>query len=160
MASDPSAAAMADTSIPNLSSIVLLAKCDGKTLLLTGDARGDHILNGLDAAKLSENGKLHVDVLKVQHHGSERNTTRKFFDAITADTYVLSANGRYGNPDYATLKWIVESAHEQRRRITLVITNDTNASKKLRKTLKPSTYGYDVVTLGSTEHNVTITLSD
>jgi hypothetical protein len=157
---NPSSAAMADASIPNLSSIVVLAECNGKTLLLTGDARGDHIIDGLKVAKLSKNGKLHVDVLKVQHHGSERNTTRAFFDAITADTYVLSANGRYGNPDYATLKWIVESAHDDGRSITLVITNETDATKALQKTLNPSTFGYKMVTLSSNEHSIAVTLSD
>jgi hypothetical protein len=59
-ASDPAAAAMADNSVPNLSSIVVLAKCAGKTILLTGDARGDHIIDGLNTAKLAKKGKLHV----------------------------------------------------------------------------------------------------
>jgi Metallo-beta-lactamase superfamily len=160
MADRPSYAAMADSSIPNLSSIVLLAECNGKRVLLTGDARGDHIIDGLKVAKLSKNGKLHVDVLKVQHHGSDRNTTRTFFDTVTADTYVLSANGRNGNPDYATLKWIVESAHKDGRSIMLVVTNETDATKDLRKILDPSTYGYEVITLGSNAHSVPITLSD
>src|SRR5262249_26061578 len=105
---DPSTAVMVDRSIPNLSSIVLLAICEGKTVLLTGDARGDHILAGLTTAKIAKRGKLHVDVLKVQHHGSARNASRDFFQAVTADTYVVSANGRDGNPDLDTLQWIVE----------------------------------------------------
>lgn len=160
MTSDPAAAATADSSIPNLSSIVVLASCDGRTVLLTGDARGDHIIDGLRAAKLSDSGKLHVDVLKVQHHGSDRNATRAFFEAITADTYVLSADGRYGNPDYETLKGIVEIAHQQRRRITLLFTNESPASKKLKRTLKPSDYNYQVMMLDGARHHVTLTLSE
>jgi hypothetical protein len=112
---DPSTATMVDRSIPNLSSIVLLATCQGKTILLTGDARGDHILTGLTTAKIAKQGKLHVDVLKVQHHGSARNASRDFFQAVTADTYVVSANGRDDNPDLDTLQWIVESARARSR---------------------------------------------
>jgi hypothetical protein len=41
----PFIAAMADRSIPNLSSIMILAEADeGKKILFTGDGRGDHLL--------------------------------------------------------------------------------------------------------------------
>ncbi|MDX8527003.1 MBL fold metallo-hydrolase [Mesorhizobium sp. MSK_1335] len=159
VAANPKFAAMADKSVPNLSSIVVLAECDGKTLLLTGDARGDHICQGLKAAKLTRDGRLHVNVLKVQHHGSDRNTTRDFFDTITADTYVISANGKYGNPDFSTLKWIVEGAHDADRPITLVLTNETESSEKLCRELKPSVFGYTVRVLQSGKHSLEIVLS-
>ncbi len=80
--SDPSTLANADVSVPNLSSIVLLAECEGKTILLTGDARSDHTFAGLAAAGLLTNGKMHVDVLKVAHHGSDRNVTSEFFKMV------------------------------------------------------------------------------
>jgi hypothetical protein len=158
--SDPAETAMVDKSIPNLSSIVILAKCDDKTLLLTGDARGDHIIDGLKAAGIAKKGKLHVDVLKVQHHGSSRNTTRAFFDAISADTYVISADGRYGNPDFETLKWIVESAADGGRRINLVMTNETEAVKQLQRKLKPTIYGYTLAVLPNGDHSISVPLSD
>lgn len=159
VAANPKVAAMADKSVPNLSSIVMLAECEGKRLLLTGDARGDHICQGLKTAKLTDDGRLHVDVLKVQHHGSDRNTTRDFFDAVTADIYVISANGKHGNPDFPTLEWIVESAHDAGRPITLVVTNETESTEKLRRKLKPSAFGYKIETLQSGKHSVEIVLS-
>ncbi len=33
----------------------------------------------------------------------------EFFEAITADFYILSGDGKHGNPDRNTLDWIVES---------------------------------------------------
>src|SRR4029079_15655839 len=79
-------AAYADKSVPNLSSIVVLAELDGKRILLTGDARGDKILEGLEFSKvIPSEGKLHVDILKVPHHGSSRNVEIDFFQRITAD---------------------------------------------------------------------------
>jgi beta-lactamase superfamily II metal-dependent hydrolase len=158
--SDPAAAAMSDNSVPNLSSVVLLAKCDGKTILLTGDGRGDFIIEGLQTARLARNGRLHVDVLKVQHHGSSRNTTRDFFDAITADTYVLSADGRHNNPQFETMKWIVEAARDRQRPITLVATNQTETIDQLQKKLPPCDYGYTLRIMPKNQHSIKIVLSE
>jgi beta-lactamase superfamily II metal-dependent hydrolase len=92
-----------DQSPFNLSSIVVLAECDGKRMLLTGDARDDHILSGLDEAGIAQDGKTHVDILKMPHHGSIRNMRPEFLERVTADHYVISANGSDGNPDRKTL---------------------------------------------------------
>ncbi len=153
--------ANSDRSIPNLSSLMLLAEADGRTLLLTGDGRSDHLLQGLgEAGLLAGDGTLHVDVLKLPHHGSDRNVTRRFFRRITADTYVASANGRDGNPDVATLIWIVEAAHEQGRPIALVVTNPTPSVTKLTEEYPPDEYGYTLEVLPDTEHAVRVDLAD
>lgn len=101
------AAAYVDESVYNLSSIVVLAQLGEKRMLLTGDARGDYILQELDeAGLLDENGNMHVDLLKLPHHGSEHNVEAAFFRRVTADHYVVSANGKYDNPDLAMLKML------------------------------------------------------
>jgi hypothetical protein len=102
-------AAYLDESPYNLSSIVCLARQGKRSMLLTGDARGDHILDALEAADATEGGKLHVDILKLPHHGSIRNVEKDFFEAITADHYVISANGRDGNPESETLELIASA---------------------------------------------------
>jgi hypothetical protein len=99
-------AAYVDMSPYNLSSIVVLAECDGHRMLLTGDARGDHVLAGLDEIGIAKDGKTHVDVLKLPHHGSIRNLAAEFFERVTADHYVISADGRDGNPETETLETI------------------------------------------------------
>lgn len=106
-------AATLDTSVPNLSSIVALLEHGGAKVLLTGDARSDYIHDGLKAAGLTDAaGKLHVDVLKMPHHGSIRNVTLDFLKKVTADHYVASGDGTYGNPDRATLE-LIEQARPQ-----------------------------------------------
>jgi hypothetical protein len=159
MGSNPSALANSDQSVPNLSSVVLLAECEGKTILLTGDARGDHILAGLEQAGLLTDGKLHVDMLKVPHHGSNRNVTAKFFKKITADTYIISANGKYGNPDYDTLKWIVDAAHSAGRQIEIIATNSTSATRELKRSHKPADFGYRLTLKPKAEHSIAVQLS-
>ena len=104
---DAVAASFVDESVFNLSSIVVLARCGGRSMLLTGDARGDYLLEGLDAAGLLHQGKLHVDLLKVPHHGSAHNVAQSFFERVTADHYVFSANGKFDNPDLETLEYLL-----------------------------------------------------
>jgi len=157
---DPLLAAMADRSIPNLSSIMVVAQAHHKTVLLTGDGRGDHLLQSLQQAKLLDSkGKLHVNVLKVSHHGSDRNATKTFFQKITADKYVLSANGLYGNPDLATLIWIVESARKRHKKIELVATNKTPSTEQLQEEYDPAKYYYRLTVMESGAHAMSLELA-
>lgn len=121
-------AAYVDKSVHNLSSIVVLVESQGRRLLLTGDGRGDHTLAGLAAAGLlDEDGRIAVDVLKVPHHGSVHNVDAGYFDAIRADHYVISADGRDDNPDIATLELI--SAARPDDDFTIHLTYPTGAFK-------------------------------
>ncbi|HEX8127316.1 MAG TPA: MBL fold metallo-hydrolase [Allosphingosinicella sp.] len=109
LAPEDALAAYTDGSVPNLSSIAALARFKGKTILLTGDARGDYLIEGLKAeGLLAEGGTLHVDILKMPHHGSDRNVDPAFFETVTADHYVVSADGTFGNPDRPTLEMLIE----------------------------------------------------
>jgi hypothetical protein len=102
-------AAFVDDSVFNLASIIVVASVGDKTMLLTGDARGDDILDGLKSANLLSTGKCHFNVMKVPHHGSDRNVSTEFFQQITADDYVISGNGQHGNPELAMLKMLSEA---------------------------------------------------
>lgn len=95
---------------PNLASIILLATENGRSVLLTGDAAGQDIVKGLAAARtLDTKGCIHVDVLKVQHHGAGANIDEAFVKAVTADHYVFCGNGAHSNPEKAVLELIVRS---------------------------------------------------
>jgi hypothetical protein len=121
-------AAYVDRSVHNLSSIVVLVESQGKRLLFTGDGRGDHTLAGLEGAGLLENGKIRVDVLKVPHHGSVRNVERAYFETIVADHYVISADGKFDNPDIATLEMISAARTDDAFTVHLTYpTDDFNA---------------------------------
>lgn len=106
----PVPASFTDTSVPNLASIVVLAEVAKKSILLTGDARGDKVLEGMELVRrLAPGGTLHVDVLKMPHHGSDRNLDPVFFQRLTADHYVFSGNGENGNPERATLQMLLDA---------------------------------------------------
>ncbi len=108
---DPSEiAAMTDRSVANLSSIVALLEFEGKSLLLTGDARGDDILKWLEDAGLKQpNHPFHVDVFKAAHHGSDNNVDPEFFKALTSDIYIYCGDGKHDNPEPATLRMMREA---------------------------------------------------
>lgn len=93
---------------PNLASLMLLAEEGGRTVLLTGDGHFADILKGLEhEGRLDAEGRLHVNVLKVQHHGSEHNIDAAFCRSVTADHYVFCANGAHANPDLDVVETLV-----------------------------------------------------
>ena len=102
-------ASFKDSSVFNLASIMLLAIRGEHRMLLTGDARGDHLILGLEEEGfLDAEGKIHLDLFKLPHHGSDRNVKVDTFKCITADHYLISANGEHGNPEPKTLDMLVE----------------------------------------------------
>ena len=105
-------AAYVDKSVANLSSIVVMAEAGGKRMLLTGDARGDKVLEGLQFVGLLAAGKnstIEVDLLKVPHHGSANNLETGFFKRIIAKHYVFSGDGVHGNPEREALEMLLNA---------------------------------------------------
>jgi hypothetical protein len=119
-------------SIPSLSNIMLLVKCNNNKILFTGCGLGKDVIEALSKnGMLDKQGKLHIDVLKVPHHGIDRNVTMKFFNPVSPDHYVISANRRDHNTSLATLGWIIESEDRGKNRKKIVLTNRTPNSVKV-----------------------------
>ena len=137
------AAAFLDESVFNLSSICVLAEAGGKSMLLTGDARGDHVLKGLTGGGFLKKGSMHVDLLKLPHHGSDRNVETDFFRQITADHYVVSADGKHGNPEVSTLQMISEARGKDK--YTVHLTNKEPRLTKFFASEKKKGKKYEVV---------------
>ena len=115
-------AAYVDESVPNLASIVVLAEVSNKRILLTGDARGDKILEGLELVDLvNAGGSSKVDVLKVPHDGSDNGLDDDFFERVVAKHYVFSGNGEHGNPERASLEMLFRALEATRSPFTLPI---------------------------------------
>lgn len=138
-----------DDSPYNLASIVVLAEKDGRRILLTGDATGADVLEGLvlaghmpreallDQAGLDADradpkrpvARFHVDLLKVPHHGSPNNVTTGFFRRVTADHYVISGNGEHGNPNPHTLEMLREARGDEAFTIHLTVSEEELAGE-------------------------------
>ncbi len=95
---------------PNLASLMLLVEADGKRLLLGGDGHADDIIAGLQLnGTLDGDGRVHLDGLKLQHHGSRNNLHPAFCQAITADHYFICGNGGHGNPHPDALQALIDA---------------------------------------------------
>lgn len=95
----------ADDSIPNRSSIALMLEFEGKRVILAADACAKVIRNGLDQ-------HLHcgdsVDLLKVSHHGSKRNTDCELLASIACTKFLITTNGSvHMHPDHALIARLV-----------------------------------------------------
>ena len=143
---DPSVASYTDDSIPNLSSLMFLVTDKKKrTILFTGDGRGDHLIDGLKMQGLLHgDDNFLVDVLKVGHHGSDHNVTPEFFEQVKASTYVISGDGTHGNPELNVMEWILQAAKKQDRKVTLYVTNQTAPVIELLETYDQTEYGYEL----------------
>lgn len=95
--------------VPNIASLMFMVEENEKRLLLTGDGQQDFILGGLERTGFIEEGHLHLDVLKVQHHGSENNMDTNFAKKVSADHYVFCGNGEHENPDLGVIDIIFNS---------------------------------------------------
>ncbi len=98
--------------VPNLASLMMYVEDADKKVLLTGDGRDDEILDGLWASELWDEGQpLHLDILKIQHHGSINNVNANFCKNVIADHYVIcgGSGGTHKNPDTEVLDMIVNS---------------------------------------------------
>lgn len=140
------AAAYEDPSIPNLSSIAFHIKFGQHSALMTGDARGDRLLSGLEQAGLvDKNSVLKVDVLKLPHHGSQNNVEPEFFRRVQARHYVISADGiKHDHPSEDTLEWLVKSRSDADR-YTVHLTNSIpKAEKKLQELRKGRCFQVEV----------------
>lgn len=111
-------ASLSDKSVANLASLVVHAERDGQTILLTGDARSDHILIGLEkTGLLNAAGKLEVSTLKMPHHGSDRNVDQSFLERVGARSYLFSGDGEHGNPERKTIEILLEAQPDRKMRL-------------------------------------------
>ena len=105
---------------PNRASITLLAEENGHTLLLTGDAAEEEILEGLEAAGcFVDENPFWCNVVKVQHHGSEHNLSKVFASRVLAEQYVFCADGAHGNPNPSVVKTLLETRLTDERPFTV-----------------------------------------
>jgi ribonuclease BN (tRNA processing enzyme) len=158
--SDLQALKILDASVSNLSSIMFMVESQRKKLLFTGDGLGEDVVDVLsERGLLDSEGKCHVNIMKVPHHGSERNASREFFNTVTADSYVISANGRDDNPSLATLKWIIESKRKKNKIIKIYLTNRTDKTDKILQKYDQKKFQYRFTFLRNGSHSLEIQLN-
>ncbi len=94
-----------DSGKPNGTSITLIARYAGRSVLLAADAPAEGILHGLD---LIGPGVHNFTAVKMAHHGSRRNTNIPLCKRIRSRQWLISTNGAvFGHPDNEALARVV-----------------------------------------------------
>ena len=96
--------------------------------------------------------------MKLPHHGSDRNVATEFFRSITADHYVVSADGRFGNPEISTLQMISDARGNDK--FTIHLTNQEKRLDKFFASEKSKGKKYDVVFRDPKELSLWVDLGD
>ncbi|GEM_PF-626391 len=105
---------VADTAKPNGSSIGLLIKAFGRTLLLAGDCHPDDLSSALDRVR-ADDAPLELDVFKVSHHGGRTSTSKAVLSRVVADIYAFSTDSSHrDHPDDTVVAKVVTSTSSQK----------------------------------------------
>jgi hypothetical protein len=102
------AAPFSDDRAPaNGSSIAVLLAVDGRRLLFTSDAHAGVLVDGL--RQLGGDAPVKLDLLKVSHHGSARNTSIELLALVDCPRYVISTSGaQFQHPDPEAIARIIK----------------------------------------------------
>lgn len=90
-----------DKSRTNGSSISFIIEYKDKKLLFLGDSHPDIIAENINNL-IKEDYDTKFDIVKVSHHGSDKNTNYDLLDCISSKKFIFSTNGN--NHDHPNLK--------------------------------------------------------
>lgn len=113
------------TTFMNWTSIAILLQAEGKKILLMGDADVNVVTDAiLKLQQLSElfESPLKVDLMKVSHHGSKANISKRFLGLIDCQNYLFTTNGGSGgayHPDRQTIAYIWKYSKNQNSKLNL-----------------------------------------
>jgi hypothetical protein len=91
----------------------------------------------------SEERKLEVDIVKLSHHGSRKNTSPELLKLIECEKYIVSTDGsRHGLPDKESLARVI---HNNKDRKTQFFFNFSNrVTNKIFLTEDQEMYSFEI----------------
>ncbi|MBU9672659.1 MBL fold metallo-hydrolase [Planococcus sp. CP5-4] len=137
-----------DNSETNGSSISFVIEYCGKRLLFLADAHSDIISENI--SKLEEK---YFDLVKLSHHGSKKNISKKLIENLNSELFLISTNGdKHGHPDFESLAKILY--YQRHKSKTLVFNYETDTSKILNLSNWKEKYNYRVRVSDGTEATI------
>lgn len=105
-----------DGAVANGSSIALLAEFRGRRITLLGDAHMPPVVAALSRlAQDTKDERLHLDAVKMSHHGSSANFSEAFLSLVDCSNWLVSTDGSiFQHPDEAALHSIVRNVRSAR----------------------------------------------
>ena len=79
-----------------------------KKLLFLADSHPSMILESLKKHYSEDDFPIEFDIIKVSHHGSVTNTSKKLLEVIDSKNYIISSDGsKFGHPNIETIARII-----------------------------------------------------
>ncbi|MCD1118108.1 ComEC/Rec2 family competence protein [Chryseobacterium turcicum] len=108
--SEPNFKFKEDKSVANGSSIAFIMEYEDKSFLFLADAHPSVIIEGLNKFGYNKDNTLHVELMKVSHHGSMYNTNKELLEIVKTDNYLISSNAtKHGLPNKRTIARIINN---------------------------------------------------
>lgn len=118
-----------DTREPNGSSLALDIAFGTSRILLLGDAHPSVVINSL----IQDNEEItKYDLIKISHHGSEKNTSNSLLKLIDCDNYLICSNAKnsHGHPSPVSLKRIINNNEHAK----IYVTKNNSEMKEIEST--------------------------
>lgn len=97
-----------DEASANGSSVAFIIEYNQKKLLFLADSHPSTIIESLKLHYKKQDFPLYFDIIKISHHGSNKNTSLELLKMITSQRYVFSTNGKtHNHPDKETIARII-----------------------------------------------------
>ena len=99
-----------DDSPINASSISFILYYNDKQYLFLADAIAEDVFKSLSDLGYSEENKIKASLVKISHHGSRKNTSKKLLKVIDCLRYIILTNGAVHNhPDKESIAKIIHN---------------------------------------------------
>lgn len=114
----------ATTTFMNKTSISFILYAEGKSIMMLGDADINEVEKKLKDMGYSKESPVHLELVKLSHHGSKGNISKEFLEIIDCNDFLFTTNGGIGgayHPDRKTIALIME-CHEKKstgKKVTL-----------------------------------------
>lgn len=140
-----------DYSPANGSSISFILEYKGKKLLFLGDSHPQLIKLEIENL-LNQGYSNYFDLIKVSHHGSHRNTSKKLLEIIDSDIFLISTNGEKNkHPNKETIARIVcRETHKKRQ----LIFNYSQGDQPWDEKSNQEEYKYEVIYPNNKQYTV------
>lgn len=115
----------ANTTFMNKTSISFILYAEGKSIMMLGDADINDVVKKLTDMGYSKGKPIHLDLVKLSHHGSKGNINKKFLEIIDCNYFLFTTNGGTGG-----------AYHPDRKTIALIKNNQDKKSSEKKTTLR------------------------
>ncbi|OAJ94460.1 hypothetical protein APB76_09730 [Vibrio bivalvicida] len=94
-----------DRSITNRSSVSVILEFQGKRALFLGDCHPSDLISAIHEKQFDD---TRFDIVKLSHHGSEKNTSSELIEILGETEYILCADkSNHGHPNNKTISRIL-----------------------------------------------------